>query len=103
MDPYVMAFDHAQNRWSEAIQAGQNPIDERDTHGNPALWVDREGRVHLLYGCHGGPAKHVRSAGPEDIYSWETLYDMGKNREAYWADYLAKREAAGHSRREPGN
>ena len=37
------------------------------------------------------------------IYSWETLYDMGKNREAYWADYLAKLEAAGHSRREPGN
>jgi DUF971 family protein len=37
------------------------------------------------------------------IYSWETLYDMGRNRDAYWADYLAKLEAAGHKRREGGN
>ena len=30
------------------------------------------------------------------IYSWETLYDLGNNRDAYWADYLARLEAAGH-------
>ena len=34
------------------------------------------------------------------IYSWETLYDMGRNRDAYWADYLARLEAAGHKRTE---
>ena len=37
------------------------------------------------------------------IYSWETLYDMGRNRDTYWADYLASLEAAGHKRRESGN
>lgn len=24
------------------------------------------------------------------IYSWETLYDLGKNHEQYWQDYLTK-------------
>ncbi len=34
------------------------------------------------------------------IYSWDTLYDLGVNHEAYWKDYLARLEAAGHKRRE---
>lgn len=33
------------------------------------------------------------------IYSWETLYDMGKNRDRYWQEYLQKLEAAGHKRK----
>ena len=32
------------------------------------------------------------------IYSWETLYNLGKNQEQKWADYLKKLEAAGHKR-----
>ena len=31
------------------------------------------------------------------IYSWETLYDMGKNRDRYWQEYLEKLEKAGHT------
>jgi len=31
------------------------------------------------------------------IYSWETLYDLGKNRDRYWKDYLEKLEKAGHT------
>ena len=34
------------------------------------------------------------------IYSWETLYDMGKNKDKYWQAYLRKLEAAGHKRKE---
>jgi DUF971 family protein len=34
------------------------------------------------------------------IYSWETLYDMGKNRDRYWQEYLQKLEAAGHQRKD---
>ena len=36
------------------------------------------------------------------LYTWEYLYDLGKNQEAIWKEYLAKLEAAGASR-EPGN
>ena len=35
------------------------------------------------------------------IYSWETLYKLGQNRDDYWADYLRKLEAAGHKRKSP--
>jgi DUF971 family protein len=37
------------------------------------------------------------------IYSWETLYDLGKNQDRYWQEYLDKLAAAGHQRREPGS
>ena len=34
------------------------------------------------------------------IYSWETLYDLGKNKDKYWQEYLDKLEAAGHKRKQ---
>ena len=34
------------------------------------------------------------------IYSWETLYDMGKNKDRYWNEYLEKLEKAGHKHTE---
>jgi DUF971 family protein len=36
------------------------------------------------------------------IYSWQTLYDLGKNRDRYWKEYLEKLEKAGHTHRERG-
>jgi len=30
------------------------------------------------------------------IYSWETLYNLGKNQDEYWQAYLEKLAAAGH-------
>jgi len=35
------------------------------------------------------------------IYAWDTLYNLGANKDAIWADYLERLEAAGHKRREP--
>jgi DUF971 family protein len=32
------------------------------------------------------------------IFSWRYLYDIGRDQEALWADYLAQLEAAGGSR-----
>ncbi|MCE8020801.1 DUF971 domain-containing protein [Halomonas sp. MCCC 1A11036] len=32
------------------------------------------------------------------IYSWEYLFELIENREAYWADYLERLEKAGSSR-----
>ncbi len=33
------------------------------------------------------------------IFSWETLYVLGKNQAENWARYIEKLEAAGHTRR----
>ena len=34
------------------------------------------------------------------IYSWETLYVLGKNKEELWADYLRRLEEAGHKHKD---
>jgi len=34
------------------------------------------------------------------IYSWETLHELGKNKEKYWQEYLQKLASAGHKRKE---
>jgi DUF971 family protein len=35
------------------------------------------------------------------IYSWDTLYKLGKNKEENWANYLKRLEAAGKKRQSP--
>ena len=35
------------------------------------------------------------------IYSWELFYNLGKNYEKYWQDYLDQLQAAGKVRPEP--
>lgn len=37
------------------------------------------------------------------IYAWDTLYDLGKNHDAYWQDYLRRLKEAGHVRKESLN
>ena len=33
------------------------------------------------------------------IFSWDTLYVLGKNQEQNWASYLTRLEQAGHKRK----
>ena len=43
--------------------------------------------------------KPVFSDGHDSgLYSWDYLYELGTNQEAWWADYLTKLDAAGLSR-----
>jgi DUF971 family protein len=35
------------------------------------------------------------------IYSWEYLYNLGKNQEGLWQEYIAALEQAGHKRKKP--
>jgi DUF971 family protein/molybdopterin converting factor small subunit len=35
------------------------------------------------------------------IYSWDTLYELGVNKEANWADYLERLERMGYQRQRP--
>jgi DUF971 family protein len=39
---------------------------------------------------------HFDDGHDTGIYSWETLYDLGKNYDSYWQSYLQKLLAAGH-------
>ncbi|MEA3291212.1 MAG: gamma-butyrobetaine hydroxylase-like domain-containing protein, partial [Pseudomonadota bacterium] len=33
------------------------------------------------------------------LFSWDTLYTLGKNQESYWQDYLERLATAGHQRK----
>lgn len=35
------------------------------------------------------------------LYTWRYLYDLGRNQERYWQEYLEQLAAAGHSRAAP--
>jgi len=99
-DPYVAAYVHATGTWIGPVQAGINTMGkspdqidkgELDNHGKPALIVDRQGYIHLVFGSHGGEAKygpnplgeffmgtkgkmtHVVSQKPGDISAWQAL------------------------------
>lgn len=41
---------------------------------------------------------HFDDGHDSGIYSWEYLYWLGRNREALWAEYLGRLEAAGATR-----
>ncbi|MCX5770049.1 MAG: BNR-4 repeat-containing protein [Candidatus Hydrogenedentes bacterium] len=96
-DPYVCAYDHAAKKWSGPVQAGENPMGKTpdpvdpkgpDNHGRPAMIVDGNGYIHLVFGGHGGYFRlgkntlgaagngkqtHVVSKNPQDISAWEVL------------------------------
>jgi hypothetical protein len=75
-DPYIMAYHHDDKTWSKAVKVGTNPL-RGDGHGNPAMWIDPDGFIHVTYGGHGVPRRdqqrHAKSAKPEDITSWKQL------------------------------
>ena len=102
-DAYVAAYVHATGQWIGPVQAGVSPMGkapdqidpgELDNHGKPALIVDRQGYIHLVFGSHGGDPKygpnplgeffmgtkgrmtHVVSARPGDISAWRVVDNL---------------------------
>lgn len=66
----------------EVLQVGKEfvNIDKIEPVGNYAV------SIHFTDGHNSG------------IYSWETLYKLGKNKDEYWNSYLKRLQEAGHSR-----
>jgi hypothetical protein len=69
----IATYDHASDAWSEAVLVG----DGKDNHAGPALTVDREGYLHIVFGPHHHPFQHARSARPNDATEWVKLPDIG--------------------------
>ena len=92
-DPYVAAYSHRTGKWKGPFKAGESVLTGKepgmiDNHGKPAMIIDDEGYIHLVFGGHGGTAalgtnplgnycrgamKHVVSKKPLDITQWEEL------------------------------
>lgn len=48
-----------------------------------------------------GVTLHFDDGHNTGIYSWETLYTLGKNHDRLWRQYLLELEQAGHKHKEP--
>jgi DUF971 family protein len=43
---------------------------------------------------------HFSDGHDSGIYTWNRLYDLGKNQQDYWVDYLRRLMRAGHQHAE---
>jgi hypothetical protein len=93
-DPYVCSYNHRTKVWTGPIKAGTSALGKIpnrknpgkiDNHGRPALIVDGQGYIHLIFGGHGGDSDqgnnsmgaygsgkqtHLVSKKQGDISSW---------------------------------
>lgn len=77
-DPMVVAYDHNEASLRGPYKIGDNPLaPANDSHGIPALIVDDDGFIHVVYGGHArwndGHQRHAISANPGVISEWEHL------------------------------
>jgi len=74
-DTMIATYDHATGTWTKPVKVGTGT----DNHGGPALACDSKGYLHIVFGPHGGPLQHCRSAQPNDSTKWVKLPDFAVN------------------------
>lgn len=74
LNPYIVVYDHTTKEFSVPKYVGYNPF-KTDDHGVPSICIDRFGYIHVFFGCHSTPMKHVVSVYPEDVSSFVPLTD----------------------------
>ncbi|WP_264556862.1 BNR repeat-containing protein [Halocatena marina] len=93
-DPFAMSYDHATGTVNGPVHIGDNPLaDVEDGHSVPAIIVDDDGYIHVIYGGHGhyrGRQTHAVSRTPEDISSWEILDNIDP--ETTYPSFIKKRD-----------
>lgn len=71
--------------------------------GQRVLQLDKEGVAIEQIRPIGNYAVclHFDDSHDTGIYSWDYLYKLGANQEAWWQEYLDELEKAGHQRKMP--
>lgn len=69
----VRTYDHATASWSPVVDLG----DAASNHGGPALTIDGEGYLHVLYYSHHNPLRYRRSVRPHDSREWTEYQEVG--------------------------
>lgn len=70
----VRTLDHATGRWSPTYTIGK----AHDNHGGPALSIDSEGFLHVVYFPHHHAMRYRKSQRPDDASSWESEVAFGE-------------------------
>jgi len=69
----MRSLDQANGEWSEEVTIGE----AIDNHGGPALTIDGEGYLHIVYFSHHHPFRYHRSVRPNDSSEWEPMEQFG--------------------------
>jgi hypothetical protein len=69
----VQSYDLKTETWSDPVHVGTGV----DNHGGPALTIDSQGILYMVYGPHHGPFQFARSTEPYSVAEWESLPEFG--------------------------
>ena len=70
---HIRTLDRATGEWSPTYTIG----DAADNHGGPALTVDGQGFLHVIYYSHHHPFRYRRSVRPNDASEWGPVEEFG--------------------------
>lgn len=70
----IRTLDRRTGEWSETRTIGE----AHDNHGGPALTIDADGFLHVVYGPHHHPMRYRRSKRPNDASEWEAETIFGE-------------------------
>lgn len=71
----MRTLDQTSGSWSETYEVGE----AYNNHGGPALTVDEEGYLHLVYYSHHHPLRYRRSLRPNDGSAWTEFEAFGEH------------------------
>ncbi|MBT5901467.1 MAG: hypothetical protein HOH58_05095 [Opitutaceae bacterium] len=69
----IRTRDNATGEWSGVTDIGE----ATDNHGGPALTVDEEGYLHVIYYSHHHPFRYRKSVRPNDSSEWTEYAEFG--------------------------
>jgi len=70
----IRTLDNATGTWSPSYEVGE----AYDNHGGPALAIDQEGYLHIVYYAHHHPVRHRKSLRPNDASEWGPIARFGE-------------------------
>ena len=71
----IRTLDQQSGKWSQAWTIGEAV----DNHGGPALTIDSQGYLHVLYYSHHHPFRYSKSVRPNDASEWTPYEEFGYN------------------------
>ncbi|MDQ8183659.1 BNR-4 repeat-containing protein [Pelagicoccus sp. SDUM812005] len=71
----IRSLDRESGIWSERYTIGE----AEDNHGGPALTVDAEGYLHVIYYAHHHPVRYRKSVRPNDASQWSEYIPFGRD------------------------
>lgn len=71
----VRSLDLASGRWADTVHVGTGV----DNHSGPAMTMDSQGFLYLIFGPHHGPFQMRRSVRPNRSDAWGPVENVGVN------------------------